>query len=121
LQVYNNALISAYNGDGFAFNKNNPALWGRWIENIIGTHLINHSAVGEFELYYWRHVNREVDFIIKKGSRLIAIEVKGGHTLKSGGLIAASKHFDFAKTLLIGIEGLNWKDFLKMDPVKLFD
>ena len=121
LQVYNNALISAYNGDGFVFNKNNPALWGRWIENIIGTHLINHSAVGAFELFYWRHVNNEVDFIIKKGSQLIAIEVKSGHTLKSSGIIAASKHFDFTKTLMIGIEGLNWKDFLKMSPVKLFD
>ena len=121
LQVYNNALISAYNGDGFEFNKNNPALWGRWIENIIGTHLINHSAIGEYELFYWRHVNNEIDFIIKKGRKLIAIEVKSGHTLKSSGIIAASKHFEFTKTMLIGIEGLNWKDFIKMEPVKLFD
>ena len=121
LQVYNNALISAYNGDGFAVNKNNPARWGRWIENIIGTHLINYSAVGAFEIFYWRHVNNEVDFIIKKGSQLIAIEVKGGHTLKSSGIIAASKQFNFTKTFLIGIEGLNWKKFLTMDPAKLFD
>ena len=121
LQVYNNALISAYNGDGFAFNKNNSALWGRWIENIIGTHLINHSTVGAFELFYWRHVNYEVDFIIKKGSQLIAIEVKCGLTLKSSGIIAASKQFNFTKTFLIGIDGINWKKFLMMDPAKLFD
>jgi predicted AAA+ superfamily ATPase len=121
LQVYNNALISAYNGDGFAFNKNDPARWGRWIENIIGTHLINHSAVGTFELFYWRHVNYEVDFILKKGSKLIAIEVKSGHRLKSNGITAASKQFKFFKNFLIGIEGLHWKDFIKMDPIKLFE
>lgn len=121
LQVYNNALVSAYNGDGFMYNKNDPARWGRWVENIIGSHLINHSAIGAFELFYWRHGNHEVDFIIKKGSRLIAIEVKSGTRLKPEGITAASKHFDFTKTLLIGIEGLNWKDFLKMNPATLFD
>ena len=121
LQVYNNALISAYNADGFAFTKNDPAPWGRWVENIIGTHLINHSFIGAFELFYWRHGNHEVDFIIKKGSQLIAIEVKSGNKLKAGGIMAASKQFNFTKTMLIGIEGLNWKDFLKMNPVKLFD
>lgn len=121
LQVYNNALISAYNGDGFVFNKNDPARWGRWVENIIGTHLINHSSTGVFQLFYWRQGNHEVDFIIKKGSQLIGIEVKSGNKLKSGGIIAASKQFSFTKTLLIGIEGLNWKDFLKMNPVTLFD
>lgn len=121
LQVYNNALISAYNGDGFTFNKNNLAKWGRWVENVIGTHLINHSSTRAFELFYWRQGNHEVDFIIKKGSQLIAIEVKSGNKLKSGGIIAASKQFSFTKTLLIGIEGLNWKDFIKMKPVNLFD
>ena len=120
LQVYNNALLSAYNGDGFVFNKNDPARWGRWVENIIGTHLINQSFTGAFELFYWRQGNHEVDFIIKKGSQLIAIEVKSGNKLKSGGIIAAAKQFNFTKTLLIGIEGLHWKDFIKMNPLSLF-
>jgi len=121
LQVYNNALISAYNGDGFTFNKNDPARWGRWVENIIGTHLINHSSVGAFELFYWRQGNHEVDFIVKKGSQLIAIEVKSGNKLKSGGIIAAAKQFSFTKTLLIGTEGLHWKDFIKINPLQLFE
>lgn len=121
LQVYNNALISAYNGDGLAFNKNDPVRWGRWVENIIGTHLINYSSTGVFGLFYWRQGNHEVDFIIKKGSQLIAIEVKSGNKLKSGGINAASKQFDFTKTLLIGNEGLHWKDFIKMNPVNLFN
>jgi predicted AAA+ superfamily ATPase len=120
LQVYNNALISAYNGDGIAVVKNNPAQWGRWVENIIGTHLLNHSAKGDFELYYWRHVNHEIDFILKKGSKLIALEVKSGHTLRNSGIQAAKKQFTFYKTLLVGIEGLYWKDFIKINPANLF-
>ena len=121
LQVYNNALISAYNGDGFTYTKNNPMLWGRWVENIIGTHLINSSATGAFELFYWRKGNHEIDFIIKKGRQLIAIEVKSGNKLKATGLQAASKQFKFTKTLLIGLEGLHWKDFIKMNPLDLFE
>ncbi len=121
LQVYNNALISAYNGDGFAATKSNPALWGRWVENTIGQHLLNHSAMGDFDLYYWRHANHEIDFILKKGSKLIAIEVKSGHTLRKTGISAGAKEFSFYKTLLVGIEGLHWKDFIKINLLRLFD
>lgn len=59
--------------------------------------------------------------MIKKGSQLIAIEVKSGNKLKSGGIVAASKQFNFTKTMLIGIEGLHWKDFIKMNPLNLFE
>lgn len=32
----------------------------------------------EFELFYWRERNREVDFVIRAGQALVAIEVKSG-------------------------------------------
>ena len=43
-----------------------------------GAHLANAAASGKCELFYWRDRNQEVDFIVKRGRRLIAIEVKSG-------------------------------------------
>ena len=52
--------------------------WGRLTESAVGAHLINASAGGTCEVFYWRERNREVDFVLRKGKKLIAIEVKSG-------------------------------------------
>ncbi|MCU0375154.1 MAG: DUF4143 domain-containing protein, partial [Chitinophagaceae bacterium] len=116
LQVYNNALISAYTGQSFRQASLDPVIWGRWVENIIGTHLLNASREQGFSLWYFREGNKEVDFIAKKGDQLVAIEVKSGNRLKSSGLDAFEKQFGSCKKLLIGYDGLTWKDFLKINP-----
>lgn len=121
LQVYNNALISAYAGQSFKQASLDPVAWGRWVENIIGTHLLNASKEQGFSLWYFREGNKEVDFIAKKGDQLVAIEVKSGNRLKSSGLDAFEKQFGSCKKLLIGYDGLTWKDFLKINPRHLFD
>jgi predicted AAA+ superfamily ATPase len=121
LQVYNNAFFTVYNSISFAAAQTNPAEWGRWVENIVGCHLLNSSIKNGYELSYWRYGNDEVDFIIKKQNKLIGIEVKSGNRLKSSGLEKANKQLHFYKTFLTGIEGLHWKDFLKINPGSLFE
>jgi predicted AAA+ superfamily ATPase len=121
LQVYNNAFFTVYNSISFAAAQANPAEWGRWVENIIGCHLLNSSIKNDYELFYWRHGNDEVDFIIKKQNKLIGIEVKSGNRLKSSGLEKANKQLHFYKTFLTGVEGMNWKDFLRINPATLFE
>ena len=38
------------------------------------------SAARECELFYWRERNREVDFVVTAGRRVVAIEVKSGRS-----------------------------------------
>ena len=45
----------------------------------MGAHLVNAAACGVCQVFYWRDRNREVDFVVQAGKRIVAIEVKGGH------------------------------------------
>ena len=75
-QVHNTALLSSQRGDTFKEVRSRPDEWGRIVESTIGAHLINHSLSEGFNLYYWRERNDEVDFIIEKKGKVIALEVK---------------------------------------------
>jgi predicted AAA+ superfamily ATPase len=121
LQVYNNSLITAYAQQPFSTVRLDPAAWGRWVENIVGTHLLNAAREQGFELWYWREGNKEIDFILKKGSRIVAIEVKSGNRIKNSGLAAFEKQHGEVKKLLIGTDGFTWKDFIKINPALLFN
>ncbi len=120
LQVYNNALITAYTQQPLSQVLLDPVIWGRWAENIVGTHLLNASREQGFELWYWREGNKEIDFILKQGNQIVAIEVKAGNRLKSSGLTAFEKQYGECKKLLIGTDGFTWKDFIKINPALLF-
>ena len=67
------------------------------------------------ELYYWNEQSKEVDFVLKKNNKIIAIEVKSGH--KTGHLKSLEtfrrKHTP-DETLVVGGEGIPLADFLKM-------
>ena len=39
---------------------------------------MNESQSGSAEVYYWREGQKEVDYIVKRGRSLSAIEVKSG-------------------------------------------
>lgn len=119
-QVYNNALLSAQHPDYFNQVRQNLPLWGRWVESAIGSHLINHTHEGGYQLQYWRERNDEVDFVISKGNRVVALEIKSGKGRQTVGMHAFSKKYPAAKVLLISENSLSWEDFLKIDPTTLF-
>lgn len=56
------------------------------------------------ELFYWREGKHEVDFVVKKGKKLAAIEVKSGKRLTSRGLEEFCKKFPHAKPIIITME-----------------
>ena len=78
LQVFNTALITAQAGLTLKQARENRAFWGRLVESAVGAHLANAAATGDCEAYYWRERNREVDFVVRAGTSLVAIEVKSG-------------------------------------------
>ena len=87
-QVYNNALHSLY-----AFNTLEelallPKQWGRHFESAIGAHLASFAFTERYNLYYWRDNNMEVDYILQKNGKLIAIEVKSNNESHTAGLDA---------------------------------
>jgi Predicted ATPase (AAA+ superfamily) len=119
-QVYNNALITAQ-GDG-RYEKAivDPELWGRLVESSVGTHLLNHSISERYNLYYWREGNYEVDFILKKGDKVIGLEVKSGKRGENEGMGIFAEKFHPEKILLIGTGGIPYNEFLKINPRELF-
>lgn len=113
IQVFNTALISAQSGitrrEAFADKQ---AL-GRLIESAVGAHLLNSAASGACELFYWRNNNHEVDFVLRKGRKLAAIEVKSGRTPASfPGLDAFNQTFRPSKVLVVGADGIPLERFL---------
>ncbi|MCK5506054.1 MAG: DUF4143 domain-containing protein, partial [Thermodesulfovibrionia bacterium] len=91
-------------------------LWGRLVESAIGAHLVNITQGTDVAVLYWRDRNREVDFVLKKGKELVAIEVKSGKTKMSlPGMEAFSKNFRAKKLLLVGGGGIEINGFLGMD------
>lgn len=119
-QVHNTALISAQRNEAFAKILKQPDQWGRIVESAIGAHLLNYSLTENFNLYYWRQGNHEVDFVIEKRGKVIGLEVKSGTTQKAGGIDIFKKEFNPDKILLIGNSGLSWQEFLKTNPNDLF-
>lgn len=113
LQVLKTALAGAMSGLSFDEALGNREFWGRLCESAVGAHLANATASGECELFYWRECNREVDFVVKSGRRLIAIEVKSGCTRDiPAGVAAFAEAFRPKRTLLIGGDGIALEEVL---------
>ena len=118
LQVLNTALMTGPSGLTLAEARADREYWGRLVESAVGAHLVNASVSGGYEVFYWRDRNREVDFVIRAGKRLIAIEVKSGrtrHTLP--GMTAFADAFRPSRKLLVGGDGIPLEEFLSM-PVE---
>lgn len=117
LQVLNTALMTATSERTLEEARTDPEFWGRLVESAVGAHLGNAALRGECTLYYWRDRNREVDFVVRAGRRLTAIEVKSGRApLAHAGTAAFREAFGSGHALLVGSDGIRLKEFL-MQPV----
>ncbi len=118
LQVLNTALMTAVLGFTPVEVHVQRELWGRIVESAVGAHLAGAAAAGECSLYYWRDRNREVDFVVENGRRLVAIEVKSGRRPDAlPGLEAFAAAFKPGRTLLVGGDGIPVEEFLSR-PVR---
>ena len=117
LAVLNTALMSAMSGLSFKQARADRAFWGRLTESAVGAHLIN-AATATRQVFYWRDRNREVDFAVRDGRRLTAIEVKSGRIRDSQpGLAAFNQAFEPDRALLVGGDGISVEEFLS-EPVR---
>ncbi|MFC1742755.1 ATP-binding protein [Candidatus Riflebacteria bacterium] len=119
LQVYNTALLSSLSGKAFKEAVSDFQFWGQLTESCVGAHLVNGILGSDYNLFYWRHRNREVDFVLKRGEGLLAIEVKS-HQKKVSlpGLKEFSKQFPNTEKLLVGGGGIPIEEFLTIPPTE---
>jgi predicted AAA+ superfamily ATPase len=110
--VLNNALMSAGSGYTKSEAKADRSYWGRLVESAVGAHLYN-TGHPDCRLHYWRESSREVDFVIERGKKLTAIEVKSGPTSgHASGLDVFAENFGKCRKLLVGEGGIPIVEFL---------
>lgn len=114
LQVLDTGLMSTRSGLSPDEARNDREFWGRLVESAIGAHLLKAALTGEIETFYWRERNREVDFVMQRGRRILAIEVKSGRAPDAlPGLTAFTQSFPVARALLVGGSGIPVGEFLE--------
>ena len=115
LILWNNALINALSTKRFRDAVGDSAWWGRLVANAVGAHLCNSLSGVEYTITYWRKGDREVDFVVTRGSKSWAIEVKGGRTGKLSGLEHFRRIYPESNALLVGEGGIPLEKFFKSD------
>lgn len=118
-QVYNNALRNIYTDLTLEQAAIQPKEWGRYFESAIGAHIVSQAFVDRYDVYYWRDGNDEVDYILQKKNKIIAIEVKSNHERHTSGLEKFKDKFHPDNILLVGPEGMSAEDFLSTSPFGL--
>ena len=66
--------------------------------------------------------NRKLDFVLRKGDTVVAIEVKSARRRSSlRGTDAFAKHYTVKRKLLVGGDGIPLQDFLLTPPMHWLD
>ena len=120
LQVYNNALLTALT-EGVSYEKvfTDPQLWGRWVESAVGCYLLDKADELDCDLFYWREDNEEVDFVLRRADKLLAIEVKSGKRQSNSGLSTFRQMYNPQHSLVVGGQALPLEDLFKGDIASL--
>lgn len=119
-QVHNNAIRNVYTDDGFQEVIEDPKLWGRYVESAIGAHLVSQAPIYDYKVYYWKDKKDEVDFVLARRNKKIAIEIKSGRRTTNQGLSVFSQVYHPHKAFVVGSGGISFEEFLSIDLNMLF-
>jgi hypothetical protein len=111
LILWNNALVNATALLSFEQAMADGGWWGRLVENAVGAQLLNHLQGSPWSVTYWRKGNEEVDFVVSRGARSWAVEVKSGRGRKTSGLAAFKRQYPKAGVWMVGGGGVSLEDF----------
>ena len=121
LTVLNTALMTAGSGYSFEEAQADRTFWGRVVESAVGAHLIN-TATSDIRLHHWRDGPHEVDFVLQRGPRVVAIEVKSGPRRGAlTGLETFRERFGPRRLLLVGDGGVPLYEFLAAPAGQWFE
>ena len=114
LNVFNTAFVGALSNVTFGQAQADRTFWGHLVESAVGAHLLNTGLIDGTRIYYWRGRFAEVDFVLRRGPHLVAVEVKSGRQIRSKrGLGEFSSKFPKAKKLVVGASGVPLSEFLR--------
>ena len=119
-QTYNNALRNAYAEEDYADAVRDPKAWGRYVESAVGAYIVSQASVCDYRVYYWRDSKDEVDYVLVRRRRVVAIEVKTGRRTVNAGLPKFMSLYNPHRAFVVGSGGLDVGDFLSMDLNLLF-
>lgn len=114
-QVYNNALFTSTRHTTFSDARIDTREWGRWVESAVGAFLLSKAEEEDYEVFYWRERDDEVDFVINRDGRLTAIEVKSGGRSANRGLPLFNDAFRPERAFVVGTGGVSLEDFFCAD------
>ena len=117
--VYDTSLMTAIWRDEANRLLEDSELRGRLSESAVGAYLLARSKTDGFELFWWRDGDFEVDFVLRRGEAVMAIEVKSGGIGDPRGLEAFKSRFPEATALVVGTPAAPLEDFL-LGKVPLF-
>ncbi len=120
-QVFNSALRSVYSGYSFTEAFRDPKVWGHFFESAVGAHIASCALTGNYEVYYWREGYFEVDYLIKKDNKIVAIEVKSNFDTTNKGIAEFRERFNLHSSIVVGKGGMDAAIFLGTNPAKLFE
>ncbi len=113
LLVLNTALMTAPTSLSLHAAREDRSFWGRLVESAVGGHLVNTAAGTNIEVSYWRDRGREVDFVLRAGKSVTAIEVTSGRPKDTlAGLDAFDRAVRLHRKLLVGGQGVGLEEFL---------
>jgi hypothetical protein len=112
-QVFNNALLTTNHRGKFETVRTDADLWGRWVESAIGAHLLSAAEEEDYQVFYWRERDEEVDFIVATDDGCVAFEVKSGRRKLNSGMKEFVKAFKPLHSYIIGTGGISFEDFLQ--------
>jgi predicted AAA+ superfamily ATPase len=122
LIALNTALMTAVSAPPDPETESGSEFRGRLVETAVGAALYNGLIGSDVELYYWSSRNRELDFVMRRGADLVAIEVKSGRGRRpQPGIAAFCAEYEVRRKLLVGGDGIPLEDFFNTDPVSWFD
>lgn len=102
LMVHDTSLMTAMSDKGMGAFIARGDLRGHLVESAVGAYLIARSEVDGFEVMWWRDGNKEVDFVIRDGTALTAIEVKGGAESGQSGMADFLDAHPGARRVVVG-------------------
>ena len=102
LMVFDTSLMTATSGTGREAWLTEPDRRGHLVESAVGALLLARAPAEGFEVFWWREGVREVDFVLRRGTDLAAIEVKSGRETGQGGMAAFLSEHPEARRIVVG-------------------
>jgi hypothetical protein len=102
LMVHDTSLMTAISGKGRARLLGEPDLRGHVVESAVGAYLLARAPEEGFDVFWWREGVKEVDFVLRRGEDLAAVEVKSGAESRQGGMASFLTAHPTAKRIVVG-------------------